>query len=187
LIATSRDTGEIELGLWPYERLNIVVNEGDMEKYIEVQLESSAKFRWLLGTHRDVHKEIVAGVTKKADGIFLLAQLHMNSLEAVHRVTDLHRALDKLPSTLDATYDEAMSWIRNKDRKLAYRVISWLVRAIRPMTICDLQCALVVEGGMTATDTDDLHDEASLTSICVGLCYNGSHPYLFLSLLIPFV
>ncbi|KAF8883103.1 hypothetical protein BD779DRAFT_1626420 [Infundibulicybe gibba] len=169
LIATSRDTGEIEFGLRPCKRLDITANEGDMKKYIEGRLESSGKFKRLLKTRRDVHEEIVAGIMNKADGMFLLVRLHMNSLETKLRVTDLRQALVELPDTLDATYDEAMSRISNDDKALAYRVISWLVHAAQPMTIRDLQYALAVEDGMTAINNDDLHDEVSLTSICVGL------------------
>ncbi|KAF8873311.1 hypothetical protein BD779DRAFT_1451983 [Infundibulicybe gibba] len=169
LIATSRDTGEIEFGLRPYERLDITVDEEDVRKYIEGRLESSGKFKRLLKTRRGVHEEIVAGIMNKADGMFLLARLHMNSLETKLRITDLRRALDELPNTLDATYDEAMSRISNDNEALAHRVISWLIHAAQPMTIRDLQYALAVEDGMTAIDDDDLHDEAALTSVCVGL------------------
>ncbi|KAF8874898.1 hypothetical protein BD779DRAFT_1450612, partial [Infundibulicybe gibba] len=52
---------------------------------------------------------------------------------------------------------------------LAYRIFSWLIYAAQPMTIHDLQYALAVDDGMTAIDTQDLYDEATLTSICVGL------------------
>ncbi|KAF8877803.1 hypothetical protein BD779DRAFT_1416503, partial [Infundibulicybe gibba] len=139
LVATSRDTGEIELGLPPYQRLDITFNESDMRKYIEGRLESSVGFKRLLPKKGvDVH-EIVTGVMKKADGMFLLAQLHMNSLEAQLNARDLRRALDELPNTLDATYDEAMSRISNGHRMLAHRIISWLIHAARPMSICDLQ------------------------------------------------
>ncbi|KAF8883121.1 hypothetical protein BD779DRAFT_1399250, partial [Infundibulicybe gibba] len=168
LIATSRDMGEIELGLPPHQRLDIMSNERDMRKYIEGRLESSVKFKQLLKKGVGVN-EIVTGVMKKADGMFLLAQLHMNSLETKLNVRDLRRALDELPNTLDATYDEAMSRISNDYRALAYRIISWLIHAARPLTIRDLQYALAIEEGMTVPNSDNLYDGSSVTSICVGL------------------
>ncbi|KAF8875243.1 hypothetical protein BD779DRAFT_1450238, partial [Infundibulicybe gibba] len=171
LFATSRDTGDIGLRLWPYQRLDIIVDDGDMRKYVERRLESSSRFKQLLEIRADVREEIVAGVVKRADRMFLLARLHMDFLETKDRVRvkDLSRALDELPQTLDATYDEAMSRINNDDKALAYRIISWVIHAAQPMTIRDLQYALAVQEGMTALDTNDLYDEAYLTSVCVGL------------------
>ncbi|KAF8883134.1 hypothetical protein BD779DRAFT_890538 [Infundibulicybe gibba] len=168
LIATSRDTGEIELGLPPYQRLDIMSDEGDVRRYIEGRLESSIKLKQFLKKGVDVH-EIVTAVMNKADGMFLLAQLHINSLETKLSVRDLRRALEELPNTLNATYDEAVARISNDHRALAYRTISWLIYAARPMTMRDLQYALAIEEGMTAPDDDNLYDEHSLTSICVGL------------------
>ncbi|KAF8879141.1 ankyrin repeat-containing domain protein, partial [Infundibulicybe gibba] len=142
LIATSRDISRVELKLRPYQRLDIVVDGRDMRKYIEERLKSSVKLDWL---RQDVHEEIITKIIMKASRMFLLARLHMNSLETKHR--DLRQALNKLPNTLDATYDKAMSRI-----------------------IHDLQYALAVGDGTASTiDIDDLHNEASLTSICVGL------------------
>ncbi|KAF8886899.1 hypothetical protein BD779DRAFT_1409009, partial [Infundibulicybe gibba] len=177
LLATSRNTGDIELGLQPCQRLDIVANEGDMKRYIEGRLESSAKLKQLLGgCSEDAHEKIATGIMAKADGMFLLAQLHMNSLKTKLRVADLYHALDTLPNTLDATYDEAVDVTLRPGGKtkpnlcaIAYRIISWLIHAAQPMTIHDLQYALAIEDGMTALDADDLYSKAFLTSICVGL------------------
>ncbi|KAF8873652.1 hypothetical protein BD779DRAFT_1451640, partial [Infundibulicybe gibba] len=119
ILATSRDVGEIGLGLQPHQRLDIVANEGDVRKYIEERLASSVKFKQLIEGGPNIHEEIITKTVIKADGMFLLAQLHMNSLEAKPRVKDLRRALNELPKTLDATYDEAMSRISNDHKALA--------------------------------------------------------------------
>ncbi|KAF8874890.1 hypothetical protein BD779DRAFT_1702108 [Infundibulicybe gibba] len=171
LLATSRDTGEVALELQPGQRLDIMANEGDMRRYIERRLlGSTARFKRLLDANTDLHEEIITGITKKADGMFLLAYLHMNSLETkVGRVADLRLALAKLPESLETTYDDTLERISDDDQPLAYQVFSWLIHAVRPMTMRDLQYALVVGDGVTAIDARDLYDEATLTSICVGL------------------
>ncbi|KAF8877975.1 ankyrin repeat-containing domain protein [Infundibulicybe gibba] len=171
LLATSRDTGEIAFELQPDQRLDIMANKEDMRKYVEGRLAgSTGRFRRLLEANTNLREEIITGVMKKADGMFLLAQLHMNSLEAkVGRVTDLRLALAKLPRDLETTYDETLGRINDEDRPLAYRIFSWLIHAARPMTMRDLQYALAVEDGTTAINAQDLYDEATLTSVCVGL------------------
>ncbi|KAF8868958.1 hypothetical protein BD779DRAFT_1743439 [Infundibulicybe gibba] len=172
LLVTSRDTGDVAHELRPDQCLDIMANDGDMRRYIEGRLSgSTGRFKRLLEANMDsdLREEIITGVVKKADGMFLLAQLHMNSLEEVSRVSDLRLALSKLPEDLETTYDETLERINNKDRPLAYQIFSWLIYAAQPMTMRDLQYALAVEDGMTAIDTRNLHDEATLTSICVGL------------------
>ncbi|KAF8868313.1 hypothetical protein BD779DRAFT_1461389, partial [Infundibulicybe gibba] len=160
LLVTSRDTGDIALELRPDQCLNIGANERDMRRYIEERLSgSTGRFKRLIEANADsgLHEEIITGVMEKADGMFLLAQLHMNSLEAkVSRLADLRLALAKLPEHLETTYDETLGRINDGDKPLAYQIFSWLIHAARPMTIRDLQYALAVEDGTTAINARDL-------------------------------
>ncbi|KAF8874892.1 hypothetical protein BD779DRAFT_1450513 [Infundibulicybe gibba] len=168
LLATSRNTGDIALELQPDQHLDITANEGDVRKYIQGRLSgSTGRFKRLLDVNMNLHEEIITGVMKKADGMcvagpslmivvlnsmtyqsyrFLLARLHMNSLETrVGRVTDLRLALANLPRHLETTYDETLGRINDEDKSLAYQIFSWLIHAARPMTMHDLQYALAVD------------------------------------------
>ncbi|KAF8881917.1 hypothetical protein BD779DRAFT_1626992 [Infundibulicybe gibba] len=170
LLATSRDTGEIAFELRPDQRLDVMADKGDIQKYIRERLSNSTgTLKRLLDANALLHEEVVARVTENAAGMFLLTQLHMNSLEKSARITDLRRALAELPGDLKTTYDETIGRIGDEDKPLAYHIFSWLMHAARPMTIHDLQYALAVEEGMTAIDADNLYDEGYLMSICVGL------------------
>jgi hypothetical protein len=78
-------------------------------------------------------------------------------------------ALNDLHPDLDSAYDDALKRIKGEEKQLAYRVLSWVTLAIRPITPIELQYAVAIEEGMTAIHGDDLDDQLFLTSICAGL------------------
>jgi hypothetical protein len=57
-----------------------------------------------------------------------------------------------------------------KERKdLAYRVLSWIVYAMRPLTVDELTHALAVEIGETELDLDSICSKDHMLSVCAGL------------------
>jgi tetrahydromethanopterin S-methyltransferase subunit G len=84
----------------------------------------------------------------------------------------IHKALDTLPSEVNATYDEAMKRIARqtgRDRILAEQVLSWVSYAVRPLSLTELQHALAISPDMTAMDPEAITDAMFLTSVCAGL------------------
>lgn len=60
----------------------------------------------------------------------------------------MRKALISLPQELDETYDQAMERIRSQDIesiRLAERVLAWIVHALRPLSVEELQHALAVQ------------------------------------------
>jgi hypothetical protein len=103
---------------------------------------------------------------------FLLAQLHINSLEGKHTPAAVESALKNMSSEVLRTYDVAMERIRQQnegDKELAERVLSWITFTLRPLTVVELQHALAVVPGMKKMDPSCIAFEESLTSVCVGL------------------
>ena len=84
----------------------------------------------------------------------------------------IRRALEQLPETLDASYDDAMERIQNQNRPKADRalqILSWISCAFRPLTIQELQHALAIAPDDTYFDEEALPDLESLVPICAGL------------------
>ena len=54
-------------------------------------------------------------------------------------------------------------------RDLAEQVLSWIVWAVRPLTVPELQHALSIEPGDEDLDEDNFLDANDLTSVCAGL------------------
>jgi ankyrin repeat domain-containing protein 50 len=96
----------------------------------------------------------------------------MDSLMSKHSLAAARKALQNLPTEVDATYDEAMERIERQsedDRDLAKQVISWITYAFRPLSVQELQHALAITPETTEMDYEAIIDEDILTSVCAGL------------------
>lgn len=74
--------------------------------------------------------------------------------------------------TYSISYDEAMRRIQSQEegfRNLAEQILSWIVWAVRPLTVPELQHALSIEPGDDELDEDNFLDANDLTSVCAGL------------------
>jgi len=103
---------------------------------------------------------------------FLLAQLHMDSIATKPTRRSLENALKTLPKELDLTYEEAMKRIEDQDeddRELAWKILSWIALASRPLKKTEIQHALAVEVGDNTFDDLNIPDDELLTSLCAGL------------------
>ena len=85
------------------------------------------------------------------------------------------RALEKLPkglNALDLAYKEAIRRIQGQKPgfvDLAWRILSWITCARRPLTSLELQHALAIEPGDSEIGEDNLQDIKEIVSLCAGL------------------
>jgi hypothetical protein len=96
----------------------------------------------------------------------------MDNLTKKSNLKSLHQALEDLPSGFKATYDRTLARINEQTlehRNLAYRVLSWISYAFRPLVLSELQYAVAIQEDMTKMDEEDLDDESFLLSVCGGL------------------
>jgi hypothetical protein len=103
---------------------------------------------------------------------FLLARLHIDALMECQSVAEVREAIHGLPKDISATYRNAIERIkqqRERNRRLAFAVLSWVTFAGRPLTVTELQYAVTVNPGMTALTSEHVINETRLTSYCAGL------------------
>jgi hypothetical protein len=112
--------------------------------------------------------------TDRITSRFLLAKLHLESLSKKINRKAVRAALKTLPTTLDATYSDAVQRIYNQGPDLvavAESVLFWVVCAKRPLSVFELRhvyATLELPEG-TPLEDDDLPDGEILTSTCGGL------------------
>lgn len=73
---------------------------------------------------------------------------------------------------LDPTYDRAMRILRSQPKncvELAVKIISWLVKAQRTLTVNEIQTAISIEPGRYELEAMDLSDKITLLDVCAGL------------------
>jgi len=106
---------------------------------------------------------------------FLLAQLYFESLRDKRTPWILKNALKDLPkgsNALDQAYEEAIRRIKEQERgfaEVAWRLLSWITCAERPLTSKELEHALAVVAGYPELPTDNLQDIEDIVSLCAGL------------------
>ncbi|KAI2842336.1 hypothetical protein CBS76997_10291 [Aspergillus niger] len=172
IFATSRHSPAIQSAFEGCLQQEISAAAEDVRAYLEGHI---CQLSRVVLRNDELQKEIVNAITKTVNGMFLLAQLHLDSLEGKLSVTATQRALKKLPSGTDAyniAYEEAMERINGKtagEKELAFQIIAWITCARKPLKITELQHGLAVEIEETEFDTENLPDVQDMEAACAGL------------------
>ncbi|KAF2135404.1 uncharacterized protein K452DRAFT_281591, partial [Aplosporella prunicola CBS 121167] len=156
----------------------------DIEKYVSNKIErlqSGLDGRKLYVKDECLVQKIIATLTNRADGMFLWVDLQLRQLckaSARRRDEYVEQALDKLPSGLDATYRRILEQIQSYDdhmKDLAFNCLMWVFYAQRPLTMAELQHAIVVIDTHIASRNSGpvAEDEEAILSACANLVEKG--------------
>ncbi|RYP50236.1 hypothetical protein DL769_010976 [Monosporascus sp. CRB-8-3] len=171
LFATSRFIPEVVDEFEGSLRLEIVAHEEDVRTYLDHHMSPRRAF---LRKNRPLQEDVKTKIVTAVKGMFLLAQLHLNSLMGKTREDDVRAALERLPTGSDA-YDQAYSDAMDRIKldpdgaELAKQVLSWITCAKRPLTTTELQHALSVEIGKSELNVRRQPDIEDMVSVCAGL------------------
>ncbi|KAB8225326.1 hypothetical protein BDV33DRAFT_231663 [Aspergillus novoparasiticus] len=152
--------------------LEIRAPNEDVQRYLRNHLGRLPRF---VSRDAGLQDEIVTEIAEAVDGMFLLAQLHLDSLVGKMSRKALRNALKRLPTGTDAVnsaYKNVMSRIEGQvadQIELAKNVLAWVVCARQQMTVLQLQHALAVEIGENYLDQDNLPEIEDMVSVCAGL------------------
>ncbi|KAJ5560253.1 hypothetical protein N7513_002652 [Penicillium frequentans] len=172
--ATSRPIPEIEETFEDCLQKHIIAPEEDIRNFLhsEIHMPQMPK---LIQRDNDLQKEITTQIVDLADGIFLLAQLHINSLVGSTTRREIRNALKAIPKGTDGydyAYNEAVMRIKCQpplSRRRARKALSWLTCATRQLSIPELEHALATEGGDSEFDMDNITAYDEILSVCAGL------------------
>ncbi|KAI1426617.1 ankyrin repeat-containing domain protein [Xylaria sp. FL1777] len=172
IFATSRFIPEIMERFKYGTSLEIRASKQDICAYIDGHMLHLPSF---VKRSCELQEEIKTEIFNAADGMFLLAKLHLESLVGKRSIKAVRTALKKLPSGSNALYQaykEAMKRIESQvsdQIELANQVLLWIACAKRPLTTLELQHALAVEVGKTEIDPDNFPQVEDMVSVCAGL------------------
>ncbi|KAJ6566460.1 hypothetical protein B0H19DRAFT_1257672 [Mycena capillaripes] len=154
------------------QSLEIRANEGDIQRYVDSQIQTSLRLSKHVRTQPDLREEIHSKIRRTVDGMFLLAKLHIESLTKKSTVKAVRDALKDLPRNLHETYESAMSRIKDQieeDWNIAHSVLTWVANAKRPLSVLELQVALAIDSDLQQLDGDNILDIDIILSVCAGL------------------
>ncbi|KAG9230435.1 hypothetical protein BJ875DRAFT_385145, partial [Amylocarpus encephaloides] len=172
LFITSRSIPEINEHFNSSIRLEIRASDHDIQRYLDGHM--SQLPRCVLRSS-ELQKEVKAEILKAVDGMFLLAQLYIDSLKGKKSLKAIRTFLKTLPTGLkayDRAYKDAMERIEGQlaeEEELAKQVLSWITCAKRPLTTSELEHALAVEIGELQFDQANLSLIEDIVSVCAGL------------------
>ncbi|KAF4880492.1 Vegetative incompatibility protein HET-E-1 [Colletotrichum siamense] len=172
IFATSRHIPEIESHFEDAPSVEIRATDEDVTKFLDGHM---YKLPQAVRKSKELQGEIKHSIVQAVQGMFLLAQLHLDSLQGKRSVKAIKNALRKLAtgsSAYDSAYEEAMERIEgqlDEQKTLAKDALSWIVCARRPLETLELQHALAVERGTAELDSDNITELEDIVSVCAGL------------------
>lgn len=172
LMTTSREIPYLALDFHQPRCMDLRANPRDVRKYVEGHIGNLSK---CVEKNANLQETIVKTIVDSVDGMFLLAQLHMDSLSDKTSIKMVKKALDSLPKgskALDLAYDGAIQRVDSqleRCRHLAKQLLGWLTYSERLMSVQEIQYALAVEPGESSLDEDNLSDVTEIVGYCAGL------------------
>ncbi|KAL8952473.1 MAG: hypothetical protein Q9222_001614 [Ikaeria aurantiellina] len=173
ILATSRSQ---QSSLEDHSLLEITAKGEDIELFathaISQGLCSSRALSDKIRTDDQISERILLRIRQKARGLFLLARLFIQSLRQKTNIRDLLDAVESAPSSINDFYAETLERIKQQNpdhRKLAWRLLSWIAHAVRPLTTQELRHALAVRQGDETIDIERLDAEDLFVVCCHGL------------------
>ncbi|GAW27290.1 hypothetical protein SAMD00023353_10100200 [Rosellinia necatrix] len=174
LLVTSRSIPEITIRFDGVTIKEISASNDDIIRYLDGNMSCLPDF---VSRNSALRNEIKDSIIQCVNGMFLLAQLRLDSLRGKRSPKAIRMALSGSakgngPDAYDIAYGDAMARIEGQlpDRvDLARETLSWIIFAQRPLNTTELTTALGVELGTTEFDQDNLPDLDDIVSSCCGL------------------
>ncbi|KAI1595475.1 ankyrin repeat domain containing protein [Pyrenophora tritici-repentis] len=172
LMVTARFIPDIEDAFRAALKLEVRASRDDVKRFIAGQTYRLPTCIQRSAALQDIVQEKILNAV---DGMFLLARLHVDSLQDKQTTKAVKTSLAKLTkgaAALDVAYAEAIQRIEGQlegHRELARRVLLWITFAKRPLTTTEICCALAVEPDETEIDPDNVPCSEDIVCVCAGL------------------
>ncbi|KAG1850980.1 hypothetical protein C8R48DRAFT_778011 [Suillus tomentosus] len=128
--------------------------KADICAHITEQLKTQKRLSRLPETLRNL---ILEKLLEKAEGMFRWVQCQLDELRRCAREIDIKNALNNLPAGLNETYDRIVCGIQQKGRgydQIAYNCLLWLAGALTPLTLGQLDEAMMIDIKRSILDPD---------------------------------
>ncbi|THX82647.1 hypothetical protein D6D08_04740 [Aureobasidium pullulans] len=172
LLATTRDDHEVHALFDGDPTLRIQAHVEDLTLYTAKRAaELAPNIRCDVG----LVENVIKGVIDASDGVFLLARLHMNSINdqlTANEVKDTLNGLRKDTGSYSSAYEATMERINQQQKRrsdLGKRILAWVVHAKRPLRFEELNHALATRPGKRSIESGDMYAKEVILSVCAGL------------------
>lgn len=175
-------------------RMSIEPSQDDIKLYVQKELETELRLgnskhsdstitKSSFGTTRfgricrrrpDLQERIIPTVITKANSMFTLAGLYMQTLKACISEGEVEDALDDPPEGYDGFYERNMLRItegseNTRASTLAKKSLKWVVNAHKPLSLAELRHALAVDINKAGLRKSDRPDKATILEVTAGI------------------
>ena len=165
----------IELENYPHIFIDHQCNKTDIHSYVTASIEEIPRFRG-----KSVQQRMISALSSGHGGMFLWAYLMIKELKELGTAKQVDDALSSLPEGLENLHERIITRLdanlRGAHRKLATSILMWVVCAVRPLRLVELQEILRFEIGDSKTtgpsfidDDDFLYSEKDIEMACGAL------------------
>ncbi|KAF9691710.1 hypothetical protein EKO04_010492 [Ascochyta lentis] len=172
ILATSRNIPDIASQFQAADVLEIRARDEDIQQFVRG---TSHRLSKIAQNDPKLLDETAVKIAQSAQGMFLLAQLHVDSLAFKKSKKAFRDALTELASgsaAYDDAYEAAMTRTNGQTKEqaqFARDVLTWVVCARSPLTSLELCEALAVEDGVFDLDPENRPCLEDILSVCAGL------------------
>ncbi|OJA07585.1 hypothetical protein AZE42_08996 [Rhizopogon vesiculosus] len=154
LFVTSRIEQDIADSFCHFPVISLVDKAEQMQKDIHAHITEQLRTqRRLLHLPEALRIVVLEKLLEKAGGMFRWVQCQLDAIMALKSPDSVRRALDHLPKGLDETYDRIIRAIEQRgpdDGPIAQRCLLWLAGAFTPLTLDQLEEAIMIETGWSS-------------------------------------
>ena len=194
VFVASRKEEHIALALAGYPQIVVCHEdvEADIHSYVTKEIEEIPRFRG-----KAVQYRMIDALSSGHGGMFLWAYLMVKELKELGTVRQVDNALKSLPSGLEEMHEAIItrldSTLHKAHRELVTKILKWIVCAVRPLRLPELQEILRFESRQGTTeghsldhgsdDDDFLYSEKDIELACGALVMsrNGTLQLIHLS------
>ncbi|KAH6880250.1 ankyrin repeat-containing domain protein [Coprinopsis sp. MPI-PUGE-AT-0042] len=172
LFITSRPLKTMEANFPEAHTFHIVAQDADIDLLIAKRIGENAELQRLLQVYPFLRNEIISTIKQNCSGMFLHASLQLDALCESLNLQDVRDTLKAFPSSIEGVYRQTWSRISNqccKHASLAKAVLVWVLNALRPMTMGELERAVATCPYTHKFGPYRHVPGASLVSLCGGL------------------
>lgn len=191
VLLVSRREESIALVLEVYPHIIITDRdiEADIHSYVKAEIVRIPRFHG-----KPLQRKMISALSSGHGGMFLWAYLMIQELKELGTVREVNEALESLPKGLNNMHENIITRLNGtlhpSHRQLAIKILKWIVCAVRPLRLVELQEVMrfeLREGGssnrQSADDDDFLYSERDIELACGALVLtrNGTLQLIHLS------
>lgn len=98
--------------------------------------------------------DTVRKLVELADGMSILVSLQLEMLLRPRTLAEIRKLLENVSNKLDEFYAVTLEHVKARESDMALKILSWLVKHLRPLSVCELREVLAVDYSTGLINTD---------------------------------